>query len=152
MNPYGYVGGNPVTSVDPFGLSTYVVHRKIGSDDATKFNLLTHSFVAVTDDCENLLHTYGYGNEVSFPFIIGATLWFKDDKKRDWPAAKEAIRNGMAELISDGFLDPFVEKAFQQIVSDDGWLGLYCTIGGNCKNAAATLIEKALDLSTSSTK
>jgi len=47
MNPFAYVGGNPVTGVDPFGLDTFIVNRDlsvIGNKARSRANPITHTF------------------------------------------------------------------------------------------------------------
>lgn len=62
INPYSYVGGNPLSNIDPFGLSSIVFNRRTGSMD-------------VYSDGGDLLFSCGAGNNVARsskgPFPVG---------------------------------------------------------------------------------
>ncbi len=142
-NVYGYCRNNSIKYSDPFGYDTYLVNRKIGGSKVrSKYNPISHTFVAVTHS-DGSISTYGWGTTYD---ENNNGLWSTEkDNAWDRSAAKEAISKGKARLVGNDDLDPYVAEAYNDISTDPTsfhkWLPW-----DNCKNEARDLIGRAKNL------
>jgi RHS repeat-associated protein len=93
---YAYGCNNPGTLVHPLGLDVFIVNRDLsalGETASQRWNPLTHTFTAVTDENGNVLNTYSWGNDAN---LKG---WNKD-QSIDINTAKKALQKSLAEKIS----------------------------------------------------
>ena len=102
---YVYVRNNPIFWLDLFGEAVYKVNRgmKAFRDDPRQpqeqDNIYSHTYIAITDDQGNVIHTLSFGNEM----VVNSTIdkesgWFLD-KENDLIAAQRAIDRGLAEKV-----------------------------------------------------
>ncbi len=138
MNPFGYVGGNPVTGVDPYGLDTFVVNRDlsvIGNKARSRSNFLTHTFTVVTNPDGSINHTYSWGNDAN---LNGWNL----DQPLDVLTAKEALDKGLAEKVAGPEFDAYVGQAFMDLNKPQNQ-HINGIITNNCKTETSKLIDRA---------
>ncbi|MDI6810047.1 MAG: hypothetical protein QME66_13965, partial [Candidatus Eisenbacteria bacterium] len=147
-NLYAYANGNPLAGIDPTGLDAYLVNREIGGSEVrSKYNPLTHTFVAVQHP-DGSVSTYGWGTTYNDQ---KQGLW-GTEVQNEWDrlTAAEAIRQGKARRVGGSDLDPYVPGAYKDISKDPTsfhrWL-----LWNNCKNEARDLIRRAKRLQKSDT-
>ncbi len=145
-NLYAYANDDSVNGVDPTGLDTYIINRDlealaIGENrDRSRWDFLTHTFVAVTDSKGSVEHVYSWGTDFNLK-------GWSTDQKLDVHAAQQAVSDGKAEKVGNQDLDPFVAKAFQLMDKKEnehrnGWV---CK---NCKTESGKLVDAAKGLKT----
>ena len=142
LNTYGYAYQNPVMYVDPDGLDTYVVNRKIGGDTARPKGRWSwgagyaHTYIVTTENGK-ITHTYSWGNI----YDDGKTGWSKD-RPEDMKAGQEAIDKGMAEEIGNESLDPYIERAYDDLKNNpnERW-----NLFDSCKHKAGDLLNAAIN-------
>jgi RHS repeat-associated protein len=140
MNTYGYAVGNPVSVFDPFGLDTYLVNRDLsvlGDSARSRDDLVTHTFVVVTNADGSINATYSWGNDANL-------RGWNENQSIDLKTAREALDKGLAEKVGDSRLDPYVHKAYQKNQKNRMFLehnnGI---VYNNCKTEANELIKYA---------
>ena len=141
LNRFTYVAGDPIGAVDQWGLDTYTVNRdlaRFGDSSASQWNPLTHTFTAVTNPDGSIAHTYSWGNDAN---LKGWNI----DQPLDIKTAREALANGKAQKVGDSSLDPFVQKAFDQLNKKRNehanWI-----VTNNCKTETKNLLDRARQL------
>ena len=153
FNKFAYCLDNPMNSVDITGEDTFKVNRTIGGNRA-QLRIAwidrispTHTFVVVTDKNGNIEHTYSWGNDPDAKNKNVKGKWYKDESE-DWAAAKEALKNDLAEKVGDTTLDPYIEKAFGQHFNKENdpsnHRNLWLT--ENCKTETGELVDEAKKL------
>ncbi len=138
-NLYAYVGGNPVSAIDPFGSDTYTVNRTIGGSSALpNWDPISHTFTVTTDDDGSVSHTYSWGNSANWKG------WNKDQPE-DIAAANQALREGKAQRVGDSTLDPYIQRSFDVLnkKENEHMNGL---VYYNCKTETTKLINGAKQL------
>ena len=95
----------------------------------------SHTFTFTTNPDGTVKHTYSWGNTAN---THGGNL----DQPEDIAAANDALKNGSGWKEGEKDLDPFVEKAFNELNKKENehrnW-----GIGRNCKTETGNLLYKA---------
>jgi RHS repeat-associated protein len=140
-NLYTYVENDPINGIDPWGLDTYKVNRdlaRFGDSSASRWNPVTHTFTLVTNPDGSIAHTYSWGNDAN---LKGWNI----DQPLDMKTGREALDNGKAEKVGDKSLDPFVQKAFDEMNKKENehsnWI-----VSNNCKTETNKLVDRAKQL------
>ena len=142
INLYAYVLNDPVNYWDPLGLDVYVVNRQLGGNEArSRFNPLSHTFMARTDECGKVTNTYSWGNDYD---ENGDGIWF-ENASNDMEAAQQAVDEGKAKWLAPASYDDSLAEAFDQIRNSEdskhGW-----NLFNSCKHEACDLWDMARDL------
>jgi RHS repeat-associated protein len=138
FSTYGYVGGNPVGRVDPWGLDSYLVNRdlaRFGGNAASSWNPATHTFTFTTNPDGSIAHTYSWGNDAN-------TTGWNIDQQIDRLAASQAMASDDAQWNAPAFLDDYLAEAFgildqKKNEHSNGWFF------NNCKSEAHRLSNEA---------
>ena len=140
-NLYRYCRTNSVIYVDPTGLDTYTQNRNlmlVGDGRTWNGNPISHTFTFTTNSDGSLAHTYSWGNEAS-------PHGWSEDEKEDVAASEAAIKNGNGWKKGDACLDPYVQKAFDELKAPANdhanWWAYW-----NCKSETRKLISRAREL------
>ncbi len=144
INIYAYSENNPTNFLDPSGMATYQINRELGGNQLrSTWNPLSHTFIAVTDVNGRVKATYSWGNIYAKDRFM-MTKWAPANLPDDVLAATRAISTNNAYMISDGFLDKYVTKAYNELSYSDyeRWSPF-----NSCKHKGINLIDRALELS-----
>jgi RHS repeat-associated protein len=135
-NLYAYVSNDPVHFVDPLGLDTYSMNRKIGGDEPrSNYNPFSHTFCFTTNPDGSLKDTYSWGNSAN------PRGWNKNQPE-DRTAAGKAIVNKSAQHEGGADLDEKVDKAFDGLNKKENE-HYNKVITDNCKTETNKLLDKA---------
>ncbi|MCB1195691.1 RHS repeat-associated core domain-containing protein [bacterium] len=140
-NMYILATNNPLFWIDPWGLDTYYVNRKLGGDEPVgSYVLFSHTFIATTDKQGNLQNTYSWGNDVRD--LKTPTKFFKN-APNDIVAAKKALKKGFALKAWGKELDSFIEAEYQETQKPNHPSRHPWAVDSCCKHEANNLIENA---------
>jgi RHS repeat-associated protein len=138
LNRYAYTNGNPVTGIDPFGLDTYIANRDLlifGDKARSRIDIVTHTFVVTTNPDGSVKNTYSWGNNANL-------RGWSQNQPEDLAAAKDAIDNGLGQLVGDASLDPYINSAFNGLDKPENeHANLF--FARNCKIEAHKLVNRA---------
>lgn len=132
---YAYSADNPVSALDPDGLAVWYISRELGGEEVRDVrNPYSHSYVAITDNEGTVVSTYSWGNN-------GYMGFWHANVPSDIETAQMAIDQGKARPSGDDSLDPYVERAYEDVKDDDPHPNgiVVC----NCKWEASGLITEA---------
>jgi len=132
-NMYLYASNDPVNLVDLWGLDTYYVNYElIAEDHKPTQGIVSHSYVALTDN-GIVTNTFSYGNK-------SQGKWFPNDPQ-DMRVAQEAIKSRVgAEWQGNESLDYYVALEYEKIKNSRS---TYFLFASDCKVNAIELIKRA---------
>jgi RHS repeat-associated protein len=139
LNLYRFAENDPNDFVDLDGLDTYKQNRELGGNQRrSNLNPVTHTFLFTTNPDGSLKETYSWGNNAD-------TRGWNKDQPEDIKAANDAIASGNANRVGGATLDPFIDKAFNDLKDPKN---RHVNMGAvrNCKSEALNLIQRAKNL------
>ena len=137
-NLYGYVQNNPINAIDAFGLDTFFINRDLavfGNSARSRSNIVTHTFVAVTNSDGSIANTYSWGNDANLK-------GWNQDQPLDMSTAAAALSKNLAEKVGDADLDAFLRQAFD-IMNNPARNHANLFVTNNCKKEAGKLVDYA---------
>ena len=145
INLYAYVLNDPINHVDLFGLDTYVVNRKLGGNEArSRYNPLSHTYMARTDSSGTVTNTYSWGNDYD---ENNNGIWF-ENASNDMEAAQQAVDSNKAKWLAPSSYDDALSEAYREIKdrpeSKHGW-----NLFNSCKHEALDLWKKTQEIKES---